>query len=357
MSGFTAMLLDDPDGQPFRAPARDAEDVVAISYTSGTTGRPKGVAMAHRNVNSAVENTRRMYFAVTSELRGHRNLISVPLFHVTGCHTQMVTALATGDTCVVMPSFTVSSLIDLIAREHISILISVPTIFSRMLEAPGADAVDVSYVRGIMFGGAPVPPRLVRALRAKFPAARLVNGFGATESTAVLTALPDEYAASQQDPQVRPAAGHRLGQRLAPFGAATEYTAARRRPSYLCSTPVTHPQGDLVSTAPHHHDLPSRVVIAGTTDDGRSCVDIDGPTPHRVVTPVATLNDLWISDSVPTPFTPAFAGSSEEYSVVPPTAYRWTEGTGRHFSPRQPMEGGSRGLRRGARDHRGSRLR
>ena len=92
-----------PDGEPGDVPDPAPTDVAALFYTSGTTGRPKGAMVTHQNFLTSVENVLRC--------RGLRRdpeqttLISVPLFHVTGCCSQFMTQVFVGGTSVIMPRF------------------------------------------------------------------------------------------------------------------------------------------------------------------------------------------------------------------------------------------------------------
>ncbi|MGH9096638.1 MAG: class I adenylate-forming enzyme family protein, partial [Acidimicrobiales bacterium] len=85
-------VADLPDGEPYVAEGLEGDDLAAIFYTSGTTGFPKGAMTSHRNFLTNVESCRRV-----ADLPEHdptaRNLISVPLFHVTGCNSQLLPTL------------------------------------------------------------------------------------------------------------------------------------------------------------------------------------------------------------------------------------------------------------------------
>src|SRR6185312_7799540 len=92
-----------PDGDPVDLPDPAHTDVAALFYTSGTTGRPKGAMVTHENFLSSVEGVVR-----SRELPrepGQSTLISVPLFHVTGCCSQFLTQASLGGTSVIMPRF------------------------------------------------------------------------------------------------------------------------------------------------------------------------------------------------------------------------------------------------------------
>ena len=125
-------------------------------------------------------------------------LISVPLFHVTGCCSQFMTE-AVGGLSVLMPQFEPADFLAAIPEYRITLLTSVPTIYELALRHPSFATTDVSSVRTLSYGGAPIAPELVHRLLAAFPNARLGNGFGLTETSALATFLPHEYAATHAD--------------------------------------------------------------------------------------------------------------------------------------------------------------
>ncbi len=172
-------------------PKVDARDSAAIFYTSGTTGLPKGAILSHENLTSTVENCRR---AADLPRGGFRSLISVPLFHVTGCNAQLLPALAFGGASVLLPKLDVGLFFDAMRDERIDLLLSVPAIYWLAMSVPEFEALDTSGVRWVLYGGAPISPDLVMRLRKAFPFSKLGNGFGMTEATALATFLPDAFA-------------------------------------------------------------------------------------------------------------------------------------------------------------------
>jgi len=188
-----------PDGEPVEPADPGHQDVAALFYTSGTTGRPKGAMTTHENFLSNVESVIRCRELDRDPAVRHATLISVPLFHVTGCNSQLMTQLALGGTSVLMPRFESNAFLTAIAEHRITLLTSVPTIYELVLRNPALATTDVSSVRTLSYGGAPIAPELVHRLLAAFPQARLGNGFGLSETSALSTFLPHEYAASHAD--------------------------------------------------------------------------------------------------------------------------------------------------------------
>jgi acyl-CoA synthetase (AMP-forming)/AMP-acid ligase II len=114
---------------------------------------------------------------------------------VTGCNSQLLLAAYLGGTAVIMPSFEVGAFLRAIEDERIDTMVTVPAIYWLALNQPAFASTDVSRVRSLAYGGAPIAPDLVGRLVKAFPQARLGNGFGLTETSSVSTFLPHEFVA------------------------------------------------------------------------------------------------------------------------------------------------------------------
>jgi len=174
----------------------DPEDNATIFYTSGTTGKPKGAIGTHRNtctnlMNLFFVNTRqRIRFGSAHEddpgtKVQNSYLLSVPLFHATGCHAIMVTNAAAGGKLVMMHHFDPGRALELIERERITTFGGVPTMVMQVLDCPDFSRRDSSSVRSVSYGGAPAPPDLVRRIAEHFPVGEPGNGYGLTETSAL----------------------------------------------------------------------------------------------------------------------------------------------------------------------------
>ena len=174
----------------------DPEDDATIFYTSGTTGRPKGAVGTHRNMATNLMslffiNTRGgMRFGSspleqTAERAQPAYLLSVPLFHATGCHSVMVANLAAGGKLVMMHHFEPDRALELIERERIGTFGGVPAMVMQVLDSPNFSKFDTSSIRGVSYGGAPAPPDLVRRIREAWPIGQPSNGYGLTETSSV----------------------------------------------------------------------------------------------------------------------------------------------------------------------------
>ncbi len=188
-----------PDGDPYAAEITTSGDVAAFFYTSGTTGRPKGVPTTHEAFITNAENMIRCSGLDRDAGRDYRTLISVPLFHVTGCNSQLLVATYVGGTSVIMPQLDVAVLADVIVTEKIGYLITVPAVYGLLLRYPGFADADVSGVRVVGYGGAPIAPSVVQQLKAAFPQATVMNGYGMTETASLVTVLPDGDAVEHAD--------------------------------------------------------------------------------------------------------------------------------------------------------------
>ncbi|HEY4927505.1 MAG TPA: class I adenylate-forming enzyme family protein [Acidimicrobiales bacterium] len=175
----------------------DADADATIFYTSGTTGRPKGAVGTHRNSCSNLMN---LFFVSTlGGIRRTRaqkaaspgvqnaNLLSVPLFHATGCHALLVTNTAAGGKLVMMHHFDPERALELIERERITVFGGVPAMVMQVIDSPDFAKRDTSSVQSISYGGAPCPPDLVRRIKEHFPTGAPGNGYGLTETSAMTT--------------------------------------------------------------------------------------------------------------------------------------------------------------------------
>jgi long-chain acyl-CoA synthetase len=188
-----------PDGPPHADDALTPVDLAAIFYTSGTTGFPKGAMTTQENFLSNVETAVRVTGLDRAEGPTLRNLVSVPLFHVTGCNSQLLVQLALGGTTVVLPTFDVQAFLRTVVDERVNVLTSVPAIYALAMAQPNFGEFDVGAVTRISYGGAPIAPSLVRRITQRFPSARVGNGFGLTETSSIATYLPHEWAAEHAD--------------------------------------------------------------------------------------------------------------------------------------------------------------
>jgi long-chain acyl-CoA synthetase len=189
-----------PDGRPIAVEDLAPSDLAAIFYTSGTTGFPKGAMTSHGNFLTNSENAFRCLSTERSEGPSISSLVSVPLFHVTGCNSQLITVLELGGRLEILSGPLDLDGFFLAVGEHgINQLVSVPAIYHAVVHHPSFARLDVSNVTWLSYGGAPIAESLVHRLKDAFPNARVGNGFGLTETSSLTSFLPHEEAEAHAD--------------------------------------------------------------------------------------------------------------------------------------------------------------
>lgn len=154
----------------------DPEDLYCLLYTSGTTGRPKGVEIPHRMVSWNGFNTACGWQLRESDV----SPIFTPLYHAGGLGAFLVPIFAIGGTIVLHRGFDPSEIWDTIVRERCTVVLGVPTIWKILMEAPEFQTADLSHVRWFISGGAPLPRYIIEAYQARGVVFK--QGFGMTEA-------------------------------------------------------------------------------------------------------------------------------------------------------------------------------
>jgi acyl-CoA synthetase (AMP-forming)/AMP-acid ligase II len=192
---FTELL----DPGPFRAVEPDPAAPAMFLYTSGSSGRPKGVVLSHKSHLWVIEMRRRPVDQEIGDQEGgqapERPLVAAPLYHMNALAVSQA-ALAQGDTTILLPGFTAPSYIAAASAHRATTLTSVPTMIAMMLREPEILARhDLSSVRAVRMGSAPVSPGLIEAVRRTFPGAMVGNAYGTTEAGPVVFAPhPDGFS-------------------------------------------------------------------------------------------------------------------------------------------------------------------
>jgi 4-coumarate--CoA ligase len=149
------------------------DDVVALPYSSGTTGLPKGVMLTHKGLITSVAqqvdgDNPNLYFHSEDVI-----LCVLPMFHIYALNSIMLCGLRVGASILIMPKFDIGTLLGLIEKYKVSIAPVVPPVMLAIAKSPDFDKHDLSSLRMIKSGGAPLGKELEDTVRAKFPQARL----------------------------------------------------------------------------------------------------------------------------------------------------------------------------------------
>ncbi|KAL6873385.1 hypothetical protein ACP4OV_013467 [Aristida adscensionis] len=164
----------------------DPDDVVALPYSSGTTGMPKGVMLTHRSLVTSVaqqvdgENPN-LYFSKEDVL-----LCVLPLFHIYSLNSVLLAGLRAGCAIVTMRKFELGALVELVRAHGVTVAPFVPPIVVEIAKSPRVTADDLATIRMVMSGAAPMGKDLQDAFMAKIPNAVLGQGYGMTEAGPVL---------------------------------------------------------------------------------------------------------------------------------------------------------------------------
>jgi acyl-CoA synthetase (AMP-forming)/AMP-acid ligase II len=182
---FTGLLQG--DGQLPEVSINPRDDVAVLPYSSGTVGRPKGVMLTHYNVTALLQQIA----PLLPDRMGDRVLGVLPFFHIFGLQVLMNHTLRHGITCVTMPRFDLESFLRCIQDYRITHLYLVPPIVLTLAKHPLVDAYDLSSLRYILCGAAPLDGAVqqVVAERLRVP---VVQGYGMTETSLAIALTPSD---------------------------------------------------------------------------------------------------------------------------------------------------------------------
>ena len=182
-AGLPRIDFDDPAGfaalrdpGPFEPVWIEGRELGMMLYTSGSTGQPKGVLLSHASQRWALEQ------ALATDIADERFIVAAPLFHMNATFSAK-TALACGASMVMLPAFDARRYAEAIARYRVTALTSVPTMLALVArEAARMPGLDLSSVRRVMMGSAPLTEALIAKVQALFPGAPVNNAYGTTEA-------------------------------------------------------------------------------------------------------------------------------------------------------------------------------
>lgn len=186
-----------------------------IMYTSGTSGKPKGALSTHDAICQGIFNLEcagmaaamsngDSFAAMFEKGFAPAALLAIPLFHVSGCHSQFLTCLRGGRRLIMMYKWDATRALELIATERVTTIAAAPAMLIDLLEAPQFDSTDTSSLFALAAGGAATPPLVKKLMKEKVPGYFFGTGWGMTESNAqgvsIAGALIDEKPGSSGYP-------------------------------------------------------------------------------------------------------------------------------------------------------------
>ena len=165
----------------------DDEDITILMYTAGTTGRPKGVPLKHSGFVSYILDSVDPADPDIEE----KNLLTVPLYHIAGIQA-MLAAVYGGRTLVLMSQFEVKEWLESVQTERANRAMLVPTMLKWIIDDPEFSKYDLSSLKVITYGAAPMPYEVIKRAIELLPSARFINAFGQTETASTITFLGPE---------------------------------------------------------------------------------------------------------------------------------------------------------------------
>jgi long-chain acyl-CoA synthetase len=178
---------------PRQWPKLDAEDIALLQYTGGTTGRPKGTILTHANLSAACA----IYKAWSDPQRmttpGEDKVICVlPLFHMYALSAVMLRCFCEGNELMLRPRFDVATTLNDIEVKGATVFPGVPTMWIALANTPGIEKRDLSSLRYIGSGGAPLPIEVAEQFQ-NLTGHRIGGGWGMTETSPAGSAMPREW--------------------------------------------------------------------------------------------------------------------------------------------------------------------
>jgi len=167
---------------------RGGDDLLAIFYTGGTTGKSKGVMLSHAGFTGNCTAMRDLGICPD----GCRMLVVAPLFHLAAAAALTMTMLA-GGTAVIAPAFDPNRTLDLIETERVTDALLVPTMIQMVLDSPGFEASKLASLNTVLYGASPMPEATLDRIMAAGPHLNFFQAYGMTEVSCTATVLGPEY--------------------------------------------------------------------------------------------------------------------------------------------------------------------
>jgi long-chain acyl-CoA synthetase len=182
---FNALLShgDEPAGVAINP----KKDVAVLQYTGGTTGTPKGAMLTHANLY--LNTNQILTWSPDLKPGEERIFAALPFFHVFAMTAILNFGISAGAELILMPRYETEEAVKLIARNKVTRMAGVPTMFRALLDHPRSAKGLFQYMEACISGGAPLPADLAREFE-RVTGCRLVEGYGLTEASPVLTVNP-----------------------------------------------------------------------------------------------------------------------------------------------------------------------
>ncbi|MER2108506.1 MAG: long-chain fatty acid--CoA ligase [Solibacillus sp.] len=188
LKGIQEILAN--DALNFTEPAANDEETAVVMYTSGTTGKPKGVMLSHRNIFETAEIWSESMQMTTRD----RMYICTPLFHCAGSHVFAVPTMLKGGTVIIEEAFSPDQTLKDLVKMQATIFFGVPAMYTILLNKPELKDYNFEQLRLFCYGAAPMPYELVKRLKDTFPNVKVQNLYGQTENSPATSSLLDDAA-------------------------------------------------------------------------------------------------------------------------------------------------------------------
>lgn len=178
------------DEAELKAMSLDSNDTAVVMYTSGTTGKPKGVQLSHRNVYETAE----IWSESMKMTNEDRMYVCTPLFHCAGSHVFAVPTMYRGGSVIIDEAFSPDRTLNKLVDTKATIFFGVPAMYTILLNKPELESYNFENLRLFVYGASPMPYELVKRLKDTFPKVKVQNCYGQTENSPAASSLTDKDA-------------------------------------------------------------------------------------------------------------------------------------------------------------------